>query len=299
MNHKTLLLLVPVLLLVGSVSALGDDMLLIVEKPPADGLVVAQVDLTAAARYCNLVADPAVLQATTVVDGKQVPIQLIPDEDFQSQNHCSGTVVIQLPPASDGRVRLKIASTAVPTKPWDGIVRLPGVSLRHDAKQQGGFPSEINSPMERSSTSCDGTIACIDRALGWVQPDRRSPANVTVVSRGPLCTAVRVTGRYVQANGKAPPSAPQAVYDWLYLANRPLVLVRATIRQQKTFSWPELHFLELDYPQESFPQLGRWRADERGHVHRLAEELWHAAVGRGSRWHAGHCHDAVRPGIVL
>ena len=68
----------------------------------------------------------------------------------------------------------------------------------------------------------------------------------------------------MQADGKAPPSAPQAVYDWLYLADRPLVLVRATITQRETFSWPEVHFLELNYPREAMPQWAGGEPMERG-----------------------------------
>ena len=124
---------------------------------------------------------------------------------------------------------------------------------------QGGFPSQITFADGKVFDSLRWNDRLYHRRSGSFSPTADRQAKVSLVSQGPLCTAVRVTGRYVQANGKAPPSAPQAVYDWLYLADRPLVLVRAAMQQQEPFVWPEVHFLELDYPREAFP---RWAGGE-------------------------------------
>ena len=129
--------------------------------------------------------------------------------------------------------------------------------------------------------------------IGLVRPAADLQAKVTLVSRGPLCTAVRVTGRYVQADGKAPPSAPQAVYDWLYLADRPLVLVRAAMQQKEPSAWPEVHFLELDYPREAFP---RWAGGEpwnRVLFTASKKSFTMPQWGADPRRDAGHRHDAV------
>ena len=52
MTRLGLLLLTAAVLLADPVFTRGDEVMLIVEKPPADGLVVAQVDLTAAVQRC-------------------------------------------------------------------------------------------------------------------------------------------------------------------------------------------------------------------------------------------------------
>ena len=100
------LLLMAVVLLTAPVFVWGDEVLLIVEKPPADGLVVAHVDLTAAARRCQQTVEPAGIRATTGPAGQNVPIQLVPDADYDAEKHIVGTLVLRLPADSDGRVRL-------------------------------------------------------------------------------------------------------------------------------------------------------------------------------------------------
>ncbi len=258
------LLLMAVVLLTAPVFVWGDEVLLIVEKPPADGLVVAHVDLTAAARRCQQTVEPAGLRATTGPAGQNVPIQLVPDADYDAEKHIVGTLVLRFPAASDGRVRLGFTPGVAKMVPWNGRVEMRGVSLTHDAKRQGGFPSQITFADGKALDSLRWNDRLYHRQLGGFSSAADPQAKVTLVAKGPLSTAVRVTGRYMQAGGKAPPSAPQAVYDWLYLADRPLVLVRATITQTETFSWPEVHFLELNYPREAMPQWAGGEPMERG-----------------------------------
>jgi hypothetical protein len=258
------LLLMTVVLLAGPVFAWGDEAWLIVERPPLDGLVVAHVDLTAAAQRCQQPVEPAGLRAATGPAGQNVPIQLVPDVDYDAEKHVAGTLVLRLPASSDGRVRLAFTSGGTKMEAWSGRVAMPGASLVHDAKRQGGFPSQISFADGKALDNLLWNDRLYDRQRGAFSPAADPQAKVTLVAKGPLCTAVRVAGRYVQAGGKAPPSAPQAVYDWLYLADRPLALVRATITQKETFSWPEIHFLELNYPREAMPQWAGGEPMERG-----------------------------------
>ncbi len=306
MTRLSFLLWMAVVLLAGPAFAWGDEVLLIVEKPPADGLVMAHVDLTPAVQRCRPMEriEATGIRAATGPAGRNVPIQLVPDADYDALKHVAGTLVLRLPADSDGRVRLRFTAGAARMERWNGRVQMPGArtgegtvassdvgrianpsshqadlpdglpirptgkptllvspgaSLVHDAKRQGGFPSQISFADGKVFDSLRWNDRLYDPQLGAFSPVADPQANVTLVSQGPLCTAVRVIGCYVQASGKAPSSAPQAVYDWLYLADRPLVLVRAAMRQKEPFAWPELHFLELDYPQESFP---RWVGGE-------------------------------------
>ncbi len=64
--------------------------------------------------------------------------------------------------------------------------------------------------------------------------------------------------------GRRPASEPSAVYDWFYFHDRPLVWVAATIRQTTPFTWHELHFLEMDYPAELFPQWAGGEPPQQG-----------------------------------
>ena len=77
---------------------------------------------------------------------------------------------------------------------------------------------------------------------------------MTRIADGPLCTAVRVAARFVRGDGNAPESKPDAVYQWLYLRDQPLVYVTAIQRQQQPFTWNEAHFLELHQSGDELPQ---------------------------------------------
>ena len=69
------------------------------------------------------------------------------------------------------------------------------------------------------------------------------------------------------------------MYDWLYLANRPLVRVRATIAQTEAFSWPEIHVWELDYPREAFPNWAGGEPVEKGAFSESKKSFRHAQWG--------------------
>ncbi len=77
-------------------------------------------------------------------------------------------------------------------------------------------------------------------------------AKVSVVSDGPLCTVVRVEAAYKREDGTQPPSQPRAVYDWYYFHDSPVAYVTATITQQSSYRWNEVHFLELIFPGRDF-----------------------------------------------
>ena len=180
------LLLMAVVLLTAPVFVWGDEVLLIVEKPPADGLVVAHVDLTAAARRCQQTVEPAGLRATTGPAGQNVPIQLVPDADYDAEKHIVGTLVLRFPAASDGRVRLGFTPGVAKMVPWNGRVEMRGVSLTHDAKRQGGFPSQITFADGKVLDSLRWNDRLYHRQLGGFSSAADPQAKVTLVAKGPL-----------------------------------------------------------------------------------------------------------------
>jgi hypothetical protein len=251
--------------------ARGDDVLLVVDPPPADGLVVAPVDLTGAARWGKIDAvSPDGIRAFAGKGNEAAPFQFVPDVDFDARERIAGTVVLELPQGSDGRVRLRFTS-AQPGKPappaataqeqaWDGTVTTPAFTVKHDPKKQGGLPSAITfTATGKRFDNFRWNDRVYDRDKGWFGLANDPRPSVERVAEGTLCTVVRVRARYMKSADEAPASKPEAVYDWLYFHDRPLVYVRAAMSQQEAFAWPEHHFLELDYPQETFP---RWAGGE-------------------------------------
>ena len=75
----------------------ADEPILIITDPPADGLVTARVDLTAAALWCQKTPMvPNGLRAMSQ-DGQAVPLQFIPDADFDGNARATGCCRAALP----------------------------------------------------------------------------------------------------------------------------------------------------------------------------------------------------------
>ena len=242
------------LLLMGAFpAAKADEILLLIEDIPADGLIVAPIDLTAAAAWCKSGAiAPAKVRAVDTATGQPVPCQFVPGVDFDPQSHVAGTFVARL--ASKPRTQLKLTfdgSLSDEGEPFDGTITTASYRIRHDARRIGGFPCEIT--FSGSGKKVD-SLRWHDRLYkkergGFGLYDDRQP-RVRRIANGPLCTVIEVAGHYVQGK-QWPGEKPEAIYQWVYLHDRPLVYVTATQRQAKPFTWREAHFLEL-HPGEAF-----------------------------------------------
>ncbi len=235
----------------------ADDALLLVDDVPSDGLVVGHVDLTSAARWCKLgPIRPKGIEAVQTVGNSKIPFQFVPDEDFDPQTRVAGTVILQLPEGSLGRLRLRLkpdAADDVPPKAWDGVVATPSFEVTHSAEKLGGLPSRIEFT---SSGKVFDTLRWHDRTyhreLGGFNVIHDPRPTVELVADGPLCTVVGVDANYTRTDGTQPESKPAAAYRWFYFKDRPLVFVTVSQRQQEPFAWHEWHFLELIHPGEAF-----------------------------------------------
>ena len=242
--------------------ARADHVLLLIDEAPADGLIVAEVDLTGAARWCQWPeVTPGQIRAVGEADGRSVPFQFVPDAAFDGKEQLTGTVVLQLPAANDGRLRLELGDPSPPpADDWDGTVTTPAFTVKHEAGKLGGLPSKITFPATgKVFDNFRWNDRVYDRETGWFGLANDPEPSVELVSKGPLSTVVRVRARYMKSPGEQPADKPEAVYDWCYFQDRPLVFVRAKMSQQEPFPWPEHHFLELNYPREAFP---RWAGGE-------------------------------------
>ena len=261
------LLTLTLILLIGRTAALANDILLQVRDTPQHGLVVAHVDLTDAVQWCK--AGRVTAEHVQAVDenGRQIPCQFIPDSGFDSAKHVAGTVVLKLPSDSSGRLRLVLEGPQQGTsQSFDGTVRTKNYEVVHNAAQLGGFPSRIKF---NESGKVFDSLRWHDRTHhkeqgGYRLIDDRE-AKVERVATGPLCTVVRVTGRYMRGTGQ-PASNPSAVYQWFYFHDMPLVYVTALQQQEKEFPWKEWHFLELIYPDDSFTKWAGASPESQGEV---------------------------------
>jgi len=247
-------------------------MLIKVNDAPGHGLVIADVDLTDAVRWCKVGrVEPQDVRGVQIADGASVPVQFVPAADFNPTTRVAGTLILKLPAGGNAGLRLSFDRVepsderAIADEPFDGPVATSSFRTVHSETKMGGLPGRI----EFSQTSK------VFERFRWNDrvhdPETGSfnlsndPRPVTQrVSTGPLATVVRVRSRYMQSGGKHPDSKPEATYDWIYLNDSPLVRVTATASQQPDRPWSEAHFLELNFPGDDFPEWAGGESAERG-----------------------------------
>lgn len=259
------------LCLAGVHSAPAQEIFLTAERESAGGLVLGRLDLTAAARWGQKTpVTPERIQAFDAESGEKVAVQFIPDADFDPSNHVTGMLVARWAKPGLARLRLTLSTAERPSGPpklaaaWSGQVKTPSYTVEHDPKHQGGLPWRVTFP---GTGQTFDSIRWNNRLYhrqqgGYCVCDDPQPG-IERVGTGPICTVVRVSGRYVQ-RGLGPASQPTATYDWYYFADRPLVYVCATIRQRDPVTWHEVHFLELNYPGRAMPSWAGGEPLEQG-----------------------------------
>ncbi|MBC7289016.1 MAG: hypothetical protein H5T86_13465, partial [Armatimonadetes bacterium] len=131
------------------------------------------------------------------------------------------------------------------------------VRVTHDPARQGGLPSRWEFARSgKVFEHYNNNDRVWDKAgLGGFHLRNCPTPRVELTASGPLRAVVRVTAYYANAEGKRPPSAPEAVYEYSYFAGSPFVLLRAAISQRERFDWSELHVVEINFPGTDFT---RW-----------------------------------------
>lgn len=263
----------------------ADEVVLRIENPRLDGLVIAEVNLTPALRACQApISDWRVLRAVTDT-GEEIPFQFIPSGDFDVNSRFAGLAILRLPNANVSRVWLKTGRAVTEAPPWNGTVPIGEMVVRHDLKQNGGFPTEVVFPGAAKVFRFRWADRVHDRNLGsFLLADDPAP-QVERLSEGPLCTVVRIRAKYGPARQPPPPGSPSAIYDWIYFHDRPLIMVRATALQQSAFPWSEHHFLELQFHQADMPHWVIGTPPQQGSFTNKGE------TQRGQDWayiHDGH-----------
>ncbi len=231
----------------------ADDVFLRIDRVPENGLVVAEVDLTAAAQWCGVAAvTPEGIRAAA---DSGATIQFVPAADFDPQQHVRGVLVARLPGGGSARLRLEFDAGAASAGEGSSTVETAGFQVVHDPAKQGGLPTRL---VFRGTGKTLESIGWQDRLHhtqhGGFRIADDPQSKVTRIADGPLCTAVRVASRFVRGDGTAPDSKPDAVYQWLYLRDQPLVFVTVVQRQQQPFTWNEAHFLEWHQSGDELPQ---------------------------------------------
>ena len=220
------LVLLPLLLvfLLASSTVRAEEVLLLVDPIPADGLVVAQVDLTAAVKTAKIDGGPAKAIQALTTDGQAIPVQLVPDVDFDPKERIAGILALRLPKGATAGC----GCSSRPPCPRRQALGRPGfyVAVHLATRPEEGRWVSLAGEVYGHGKAFDGlrwNDRLHHRELGGYLLAADRKAKVERISQGPLCTAIRLWARYRQPDGRQPDSEPAAIYDWIYWADRPLV----------------------------------------------------------------------------
>ena len=221
-----------------------------------------------------------------------LPAQFDPGEGFDPTARPVGTLSVALPTGVSGPQRLRVCfgEEAAPPQPVgalaveqrEGAVTVENGYFRvtHDRAVLAGLPSRIEF---QGTGKVFSGYAFNDRVhhadLGSFRLAGDPNAQVEVLCAGPLRAVVRVSAAYLQGE-KEPDSRPRATYEFSYFAGSPLVHVRAHCQQAASFAWQELHFIEMNFPDQSFTH---WAADD---PHKLDPFAADQSTHTGNQWAA-------------
>ena len=233
----------------------GESALLRIEDAPAHGLVATPVDLTWLLGDAPASSGAAIeVKAALRSNGAIVPAQFVADP-WAPEPGAQGMLVLQLPGGGSHELTLAVEALRVdgPSPPAT-TVRAKDVALSFTDERRAGPPAALEfRDTGKDFASFVWNDRVHDSELGCFHLRYDAERTPMIVSKGALCTVVRVPGRYCKPDGTRPASQPEAVYDWYVFNELPLVLVTAHVRQTQLFAWEELHFLELNFPDDSFP----------------------------------------------
>ncbi|OGV70321.1 MAG: hypothetical protein A2283_08235 [Lentisphaerae bacterium RIFOXYA12_FULL_48_11] len=232
--------------------AAPSDPMLVVRDAPESGIVVTEIDPVRI--LPPGITNPDLISVSASVQGQDVPVQIVPPMD-KGENGAA-ILILHLPKGGDHRVTLKVQSGKERSKVLAGPVHTQWLSVTHDPAKLGGLPSRIEF-LKTGKVITGENFSWQDRLhhrqLGGFTLKSEPAAKVELVSEGSICSVVRVSGGYWKGKDQ-PDSKPTAVYDWFYFHDQPLVFVQAMACQKNDFAWNEIHFLEMNFRDESFKQ---------------------------------------------
>ncbi|MFV1994836.1 MAG: DUF6259 domain-containing protein, partial [Verrucomicrobiales bacterium] len=147
---------------------------------------------------------------------------------------------------------------AVTVTEKDGVITITNrkFEVRHDPRKMGGLPSSIQlhaGPRWDQFRMGDRLFRKAPTPASYYLMYDEAPG-IEVLKRGPYEVVVRVTARYLDANGAAPESEPIASYQFTYDRSS-MVKIHVEAKQRSPAFWNEHHVIEMGFSQREFD---RW-----------------------------------------
>lgn len=258
-----------VALLVAASVALADDFVIIRADVPA----------TTALEFSPLIASTDAEGLRQAMETAQLPQGALYAEDIASGQSLSAQLNLigdraqfaaLLPNQPAGRREIRVWLQNAPHEPSvpdeqvslarEGdavVVGGPTYEVRHDPARNIGILSQITFPETGNvfTPSIGDRLYSKEAGGFYLRNDPR--AELEVAADGPLMVEVRVSARYVSGAGAVPETEPQAVYALRYWAGLPVVAIEAQVTQERPAAWNELHFLEIQFKDDSFTHFAQ------------------------------------------
>jgi hypothetical protein len=230
--------------------------------------VIADVgfdDLRSALGVTELPADGKIAAAEALADGAQRPLWA----QINEVRPGTARLCVLLPVEATGARLVRVylgkppADLPAPADITPVTVRREGDEIavanehyvfRHNPAVQAGLPSSITfagTGKVFEGFTLNDRVHSKDLGGFWLRNDLEP--QVEVVADGPVYAEVRVSARYL-GEAEAPESQPTATYTFDYFAASHVVAAEAEVRQARPFPWDELHFLELNFKDDSFTE---------------------------------------------
>ncbi|MCS7224960.1 MAG: DUF6259 domain-containing protein [Armatimonadetes bacterium] len=191
--------------------------------------------------------------------GEEIPASFIPDPDDEQRtsDSLSGTLLMQ-----NRTFRGAFLVTFVRWNPISFVpspqelsVRTTYYSVFYEPHRSGGFPARI--VLHPSGLSVE-RVNWNDRVYrasdgGYLLRNDSAPRLILMADTA-FVKVIRSVAQYCRPDGSVPSSAPNALYDWYYFADLPLIAVIGQFRQREPSYWDEVHFLEINLPELVFPE---------------------------------------------
>jgi len=222
---------------------------LAIHHVPKDGLVFSQISLAALKGQINKAES---FRASFHANGKSYGAQLILRPSFGVDNY-DAMVLISVPNGQQltGTLELEPHAKTAITNLY--TVSTSAAAWKFDPQQTGIFPAQVTfSASGKTYIKYRWEDRLYDAALGGFNLVNDKTGALQIISDGPIATVIRGAAHYADQKNQAAPGNPEAVYDWYFFKNSPLVFVDAMQSASAPFQWDQSHFMEWNFHEKYF-----------------------------------------------
>jgi len=222
---------------------------------PKDGLIFAQVPL---GNFKNTWKNASLTNYRTQfrANNKTFETQLIPRPGFGESNYFAMLLIdapgqqqltgtLELTPATVHQEKVLADSYTVSTSAARWTFTPQKTSI---------FPSQVTitgSGTSYSGYSWDDRV--YSKTLQSFQLANDKSAELRIISDGPIATILRGKAQYFNSSQKKAPGDPQAIYDWYFFKDSPLVFLDAVESEPSpSYAWDQLHSFEWNFKKKYF-----------------------------------------------